>query len=54
MVLKKRYLKKNEQNEPIETPEELFRRVAGAIAEGDAAFEGPETSRGDRSTGSSA
>ncbi len=42
VVLKKRYLKKNDQNEPIETPEELFRRVAGAIAEGDAAFEGRE------------
>jgi len=41
VVLKKRYLKKNEQNEPIESPEELFRRVARAIAEGDAPFEGP-------------
>ena len=42
VVLKKRYLKKNENNELIETPEELFGRVARAIAEGDASFEGAE------------
>lgn len=42
VVLKKRYLKKNEKNEPLETPEELFRRVARAIAEPDAQFEGRE------------
>lgn len=40
VVLKKRYLKKNEKNEPRETAEELFRRVASAIAEPDAQFEG--------------
>jgi len=39
VVLKKRYLKKNEKNEPIETPEELFWRVARAIAQGDASYE---------------
>jgi ribonucleoside-diphosphate reductase alpha chain len=42
VVLKKRYLKKNEKNEPLETPEELFWRVARAIAQGDAVFEGPQ------------
>jgi ribonucleoside-diphosphate reductase alpha chain len=42
VVLKKRYLKKNEKNEPIETPEELFWRVARAIAQGDASYEGPQ------------
>jgi len=31
-VLQRRYLKKDEQGKVIETPEELFRRVASAIA----------------------
>ncbi|MCM8789590.1 MAG: vitamin B12-dependent ribonucleotide reductase, partial [Candidatus Omnitrophica bacterium] len=31
-VLERRYLKKNEDGKVIETPEEMFRRVAGAIA----------------------
>ncbi len=34
-VLEKRYLKKNEEGVVIETPEELFRRVARAIASAD-------------------
>ncbi|MCU0586868.1 MAG: vitamin B12-dependent ribonucleotide reductase [Syntrophobacteraceae bacterium] len=42
IVLKKRYLKKNDQSEPIEAPEELFWRVARAIAQADALFEGTE------------
>jgi len=42
VVLAKRYLKKNEQSEPIETPEELFWRVANAIAQADANYEGPD------------
>ncbi|MGV8075483.1 MAG: vitamin B12-dependent ribonucleotide reductase [Syntrophobacteraceae bacterium] len=42
VVLQKRYLKKNEKNEIVETPEELFWRVARAIAKGDAVFEDPE------------
>ncbi len=42
IVLKKRYLIKGDDNEPMETPEQLFRRVALAIAQPDAFFEGPE------------
>jgi ribonucleoside-diphosphate reductase alpha chain len=42
VVLAKRYLKKNQQNEPVETPEELFWRVARAVAKADANYEGPE------------
>ena len=34
-VLEKRYLQKNEEGMPIETPEELFRRVAKTIAAAD-------------------
>jgi ribonucleoside-diphosphate reductase alpha chain len=45
VVLQKRYLKKNEKNEIVETPEQLFRRVAGAIAAPDASLEGPEKVR---------
>lgn len=38
LVLKKRYLIKNEKGVPIETPENLFRRVAHAIAEADKTY----------------
>lgn len=31
-VLQKRYLLKNEKNEAIETPEQMFERVAKSIA----------------------
>jgi len=34
-VLEKRYLQKNEEGLPIETPEELFRRVAKTVAAAD-------------------
>lgn len=37
-VLQKRYLKKGPDGKPIETPEELFLRVAKAIAEADKKF----------------
>lgn len=39
VVLQKRYLKKDDENKPIEAPEELFWRVANAIARGDACFD---------------
>ncbi len=38
-VLKKRYLKKNQAGEPIETPEMMFKRVARAVAEADALYD---------------
>src|ERR687894_587982 len=41
-VLKKRYLKKNEQGEAIEEPIEMFRRVASNIAEGEFRFKDGE------------
>ncbi len=38
LVMRKRYLKKDHKGEPAETPEELFWRVAQAIAEADANY----------------
>ncbi len=44
VVLRKRYLKKDEDNEPTETPDALFLRVAKTIAGADAAYDDrPET-----------
>lgn len=37
-VLEKRYLKKNEEGKIVETPDELFRRISGAIASADAKY----------------
>ena len=45
IVLKKRYLVKDAAGKPVEGPEELFRRVALAIAQPDALYEGPDKVR---------
>ncbi len=39
VVLARRYLKKDEENRPAETPEDMFRRVARAIAQADAFYD---------------
>nr|MDP9478323.1 vitamin B12-dependent ribonucleotide reductase [Actinomycetota bacterium] len=44
-VLKKRYLKKNEEGEAIEEPIDMFRRVASNIAEGELRFREGEEAR---------
>jgi ribonucleoside-diphosphate reductase alpha chain len=38
VVLKKRYLLKDDEKDIIETPKELFRRVASAVSEGETNF----------------
>ncbi len=45
-VLEKRYLKKNEEGEVVETAEELFRRVAGFIAGADRQYGAGEEETG--------
>jgi ribonucleoside-diphosphate reductase alpha chain len=45
VVLKKRYLKKNEKGEPVEEPIDMFRRVADNIAEGEFRFKEGEEAR---------
>jgi ribonucleoside-diphosphate reductase alpha chain len=44
-VLNARYLRKDGHGLPVESPEEMFRRVARAIAQPDAAYEGVRASR---------
>ncbi|MDP3029071.1 MAG: vitamin B12-dependent ribonucleotide reductase [Deltaproteobacteria bacterium] len=39
VVLQKRYLKKNERGDTVETPEQMFRRVARAVAAADAIYD---------------
>jgi len=38
LVLKKRYLLKDDEKNIVETPRELFRRIAGSVSEGEANF----------------
>jgi len=44
-VLERRHLRKNERGEVVETPSEMFRRVAEAVAEADRRYEGPDAVR---------
>ena len=37
-VLEKRYLKRDSEGNPVETPQDMFYRVASAIAAGDKQF----------------
>ena len=46
-VLQKRYLRKDEAGEVVETPREMFERVARAVAQTEASFP-PRTVRGVR------
>jgi ribonucleoside-diphosphate reductase alpha chain len=39
VVLKKRYLKKNEYGEVVETPEDMFRRVATTVAQAERSYD---------------
>ncbi|MFP3869452.1 MAG: vitamin B12-dependent ribonucleotide reductase [Syntrophobacteria bacterium] len=45
VVLKKRYLKKNEYGEAVETPEDMFHRVANTVAEAERLYD-PEADIG--------
>jgi ribonucleoside-diphosphate reductase alpha chain len=40
VVLERRYLRKDSQGKPVETPEEMFRRVANAVAKSEAPYGG--------------
>jgi ribonucleoside-diphosphate reductase alpha chain len=43
IILEKRYLKKDGEGRIVETPDEMLRRVARCIAQGDAPWAGPES-----------
>jgi ribonucleoside-diphosphate reductase alpha chain len=45
-VLARRYLKKDDQGNVVESPEELFRRVADNIAQADYQYNGQRNIRG--------
>src|SRR3972149_864349 len=45
-VLERRYLKKDESGRVVETPEEMFRRVAANIAQAEAFFGSPASVKG--------
>ena len=47
-VLKRRYLKKNRKGKVIETPEQMFRRVARHIAKAEKKYGNPSTEQLDR------
>ncbi|MDH3826862.1 MAG: ribonucleotide-diphosphate reductase subunit alpha, partial [Desulfobacterales bacterium] len=47
-VLKRRYLKKNRKGKVIETPEQMFRRVARHIAKAEKKYGNPSTEQVDR------
>ena len=42
IILRERYLRRNERLEVIETPDEMFRRVARAVAQADARYGPPD------------
>ena len=46
LVLARRYLAKDDGGQPVETPEELFRRVALNIAQAEGRFNGPNVDSG--------
>ncbi len=48
VVLERRYLLKDEQGRPIETPEEMFRRVARAVAASERLYGGKEEETAER------
>jgi ribonucleoside-diphosphate reductase alpha chain len=45
LILKKRYLIKNEQGNPVETPDEMFKRAADAVAHAEDSFGNGERER---------
>jgi ribonucleoside-diphosphate reductase alpha chain len=42
LVLRKRYLIKDDKGNPVETPDEMFRRVAGFVARAEGAYNGKD------------